>query len=105
MYRLKFYFGFLIMLSDEERTKQILKNLKDCNLKDEKRNILMGVYDSDLLMKNISMQYIKDQEFILESERSNETLKLLKEANRRSIIAILVSFTSVIIALVSYWKV
>jgi hypothetical protein len=63
------------MISDETRAKEIVKKLRKCNFEQEQEFILKGVYDSDPLMKT---------------------------ANRRALIAIAVSVTSSIIALLSF---
>jgi hypothetical protein len=90
------------MISDETRAKEIVKKLRKCNFEQEQEFILKGVYDSDPLMKNLVMEWIKDREFINDIKRSGEALELMKTANRRALIAIAVSVTSSIIALLSF---
>jgi hypothetical protein len=92
------------MISDETRAKEIVKKLRKCNFEQEQEQefILKGVYDSDPLMKNLVMEWIKDREFINDIKRSGEALELMKTANRRALIAIAVSVTSSIIALLSF---
>ena len=105
-----------ILKLTEERKDEIRRNLLKSSPEKERSHLKAGVYNTNPEFKNLVLEYLSTHERIEDSERKDESLALMRQAtqlakdanelsaraNTRSLIALVISVSMLLIAALSY---
>jgi hypothetical protein len=100
----------------EQQKREIRSNLRNANVESEKSALKAGAYDNAPEIKSIVEEWIFSRDKLSEIDRKDETLVLMREAtqlakeanrisnkaNTRSLIALIISVSMLLISAITY---